>query len=145
MHSQNDLAPYGAFLLRAALGIMWIAHAGLKFFVFGIAGFASWLESQGLPTIAAWPVPLLEVAFGLAILAGFYSRYAAILSLPIMLVATTVHTGNGWVFSNAGGGWEYPVFLFIALIAHIFIGEGAFAVRPASLPFGGRMDVGAKA
>ncbi|MBA5779284.1 DoxX family protein [Stappia sp. F7233] len=137
MTIDRDLAPYGAFLLRVALGIMWLAHAGLKFFVFGIAGFAGWLDAQGLPSVFAWPVPLMETGLGLLILFGFYSRQAAVLLLPILAVATTTHIGNGWVFSAEGGGWEYPVFLIVAQIAHILIGEGAFAARPAALPFGG--------
>lgn len=136
MNIDRDLAPYGAFLLRISLGIMWIAHAGLKFFVFGIAGFAGWLEAQGLPPIFAWPVPLMETALGLAIVFGIYSRHAAILLLPVLAVATTTHIGNGWVFSAPNGGWEYPVFLIVAQIGHILIGEGAFAARPAALPFG---------
>jgi len=50
----------GATLLRLGLGVMWIAHALLKWFVFTIPGFAGWLESQGIPAYMAWPVFLLE-------------------------------------------------------------------------------------
>ncbi|NRG18034.1 DoxX family protein [Rhizobiales bacterium] len=137
MTNSQDLSGIGAMLLRVSLGIMWIAHASLKFFVFGIAGFAGWLESQGLPSIFALPVPLTETILGLAMVLGIYSRYAAILLIPILLVATTIHIGNGWVFSNEGGGWEYPVFLFVAMIVHILIGDGSHAVKPARLPIDG--------
>ena len=44
---------YGALLLRLALGTMWRAHAGLKYFVFTIPGFAAWLQAHGLPAITA--------------------------------------------------------------------------------------------
>jgi putative oxidoreductase len=27
-----------------------------------------------------------------------------------------VHSGNGWVFSASGGGWEYPLFLIIVSV-----------------------------
>ncbi|MXN63737.1 DoxX family membrane protein [Stappia sp. GBMRC 2046] len=137
MTDSQGLSGVGAMLLRVALGIMWIAHASLKFLVFGIAGFASWLESQGLPSIFAWPVPLMEIILGLAMVFGVYSRYAAILLIPILLTATTVHLGNGWVFSNEGGGWEYPVFLFVAMLAHILIGDGSHAIKPSRLPIDG--------
>jgi putative oxidoreductase len=36
---------------------------------------------------------------------------------------------NGWVFSSAGGGWEYPVFLVVASVALWLLGDGAFTLR----------------
>lgn len=59
------LAQYGAFVLRVGLGIMWIAHALLKWFAFTIPGFATWLGIQGLPIAFAWPVFILELVGGL--------------------------------------------------------------------------------
>lgn len=47
------LAPYGLFVIRAALGIMFIAHALLKYFVFTIPGVAQFLGMLGLPTVLA--------------------------------------------------------------------------------------------
>ena len=43
------LAPYGAFAIRAALGIMFIAHAYLKIAVFTVPGFAGFLTQTGFP------------------------------------------------------------------------------------------------
>ena len=42
-------APYGVFVLRAALGVMWIAHALLKYVVFTIPGFGGFLAKVGFP------------------------------------------------------------------------------------------------
>jgi putative oxidoreductase len=53
---------------------------------------------------------------------------AALLSLPILLGATIVHAGNGWVFSNAGGGWEFPFFLILIALSVALQGNGAFAI-----------------
>lgn len=122
-------APYGAFVLRIGLGTMWIAHALLKLLVFTIPGFATWLDAQGLPAAFAWPVPILELAGGLAIVLGIYGRHVALLLIPILLGATWIHFPNGWVFSNQGGGWEYPVFLVIVSLAYGLIGDGAFALK----------------
>ena len=119
----------GVMLLRIALGVMWLAHAQLKWFVFTIPGMAGWLESQGLPGFMAWPVFLMEVIGGLMILFGFYGRYASSALLPILLVATWTHLPNGWVHTNEGGGWEFPVFLVFASLAHILIGDGKYAIR----------------
>ena len=49
------LAPYGAFALRAALGIMFVAHAYLKVAIFTVPGFEAFLGQVGLPAFLAWP------------------------------------------------------------------------------------------
>ncbi len=119
----------GAFILRLALGIMWIAHALLKWFVFTIAGFAGWLEGEGLPAFMAWPVFSLELIGGIMIVLGLYGRYVSALLVPVMLVAAWTHSANGWIHTSAGGGWEYPVFLIFASIAYTLIGDGRYALR----------------
>lgn len=119
---------HGAFLLRLALGFMWISHALLKWHVFTLPGFAQWLDGKGLPGFMAWPVFLLEISGGTAIVLGFFGRYVSLLLLPILVVATGTHIPNGWVFTNAGGGWEYPVFLIVASLAHYLLGDGPLAV-----------------
>ncbi|MFZ5503500.1 MAG: DoxX family protein [Pseudomonadota bacterium] len=127
--SERHLNPaLGATVLRVALGSMWIAHAMLKYSVFTIAGFAGWLEAQGLPGFMAWPVFIMELFGGLAILLGFHGRWASLGLLPIMLVAASTHLANGWVHTSPGGGWEYPIFLCAASIAHFFAGDGELAL-----------------
>lgn len=129
----SSAAPYGALVLRTGLGTMWIAHALLKWFVFTLPGFASWLESQGLPAFMAWPVFLLELCGGLAILLGLYGRFVSLALAPVMLVAMLTHVPNGWLHTSAGGGWEYPAFLIVASLVHGLVGDGAWAVRSRSV------------
>lgn len=129
------LAPYGALTLRVALGAMFIAHALLKALVFTMPGFAGFLGSVGYPAALAWPIFLAELLGGIAILVGFYGRFASLALLPVLLGATLIHAPNGWLFTASNGGWEYPAFLAAAAIAHALIGDGALAVRPAALPF----------
>jgi len=119
----------GAMVLRLGLGMMWIAHALLKWFVYTIPGFAGWLESQGLPVFMAWPVFLLELTGGIMILVGYYGRYVSAALVPIMLVVAWTHASNGWLHTSDGGGWEYPIFLVVASIAHTLLGDGRLAVR----------------
>lgn len=122
-------APYGIFVLRLALGVMFIAHAYLKVAVFTVPGFEGFLASQGLPTVLAWPIILAELVGGVAIVVGFYSRVASLLLLPVLVGALFVHAPNGWLFTAANGGWEYPAFLVVAAVVQIFVGDGAFALR----------------
>lgn len=141
----KTFAPYGALVLRLALAAMWLSHAWLKPFVFTLDGFAQFLASQGLPSFMAWPVFLAEVAGGLAILAGFYGRYVSAALVPVMAVAMWTHVPNGWLFTNANGGWEYPAFLIAASVAHWLIGDGALAARTATAAVPGRGVRGALA
>lgn len=130
MNTVDDkFVPYGVFVLRLGLGSMWIAHALLKYFVFTIPGLASWLSTQGLPAIFAWPLFIMELVGGTAILLGLYGRQVSLLLILILLGATWIHFANGWVFSNQGGGWEYPIFLVIASLAYALMGDGVLAIK----------------
>ena len=120
---------YGITLLRASLGIMWIAHALLKLFVFTLPGTAQFFQSVDLPGFMAYPVFAVELLGGIALVLGIYARQAALLLVPIMAVATSVHIGNGWVHTSAGGGWEYPVFLISASMALWLAGDGALSLK----------------
>ena len=127
------LAPYGAFAIRAALGVMFIAHAYLKIAVFTVPGFAGFLTQTGFPAFLAWPIILAELIGGIAILLGIYSRAVSVALLPVLLGAVLVHAPNGWLFNAPNGGWEYPAFLAIAAVAHVLIGDGAWALKPVTM------------
>ncbi|MBL4850952.1 MAG: DoxX family protein [Gammaproteobacteria bacterium] len=130
MTSIDDrFGPDAALLLRLGLGVMWISHALLKWFVFTIPGFSTWLGTQGIPVFMAYPVFLFELIGGIMILIGFYGRYVSAVLMPVMFVAAWTHFPNGWLFTNEGGGWEYPIFLLLASTVHILLGDGRFAIR----------------
>jgi putative oxidoreductase len=124
----NSPAQYGAALLRISLGVMWIAHALLKLLVFSLPGTARFFETVGFPGVLAYPVFAAELMGGLALLLGVYARQVSLALVPIMLAAASVHVNNGWVFTNSGGGWEYPVFLAVASVALWLVGDGAMAL-----------------
>jgi putative oxidoreductase len=126
-------AATGAALLRLALGAMWISHALLKLLVFTMPGTAAFFESQGLPGFLAYPLVVAELVGGAAIVLGFYGRQASVLLAPVLAVVVWVHFPNGWVFTAAKGGWEYPLFLMVASVAHGLIGDGRWALRPSAL------------
>lgn len=120
---------HGAALLRLSLGVMWLAHALLKLFVFTLPSTAAYFDSIGFAGWMAYPVFLVELIGGLALIFGIYARQAALLLVPVMAIAAWVHIPNGWVHTSTGGGWEYPVFLIFASIAVWLIGDGSFALR----------------
>lgn len=124
-------APYAAFILRISLGLMFLAHAGVKLFVFTPAGTAGFFGQLGLPPALAYVVIAAEVLGAAALIAGVWPRLAALALAPILLGAiATVHGANGWLFTNTGGGWEYPAFWVVGLVALALVGDGAWALAP---------------
>ncbi len=120
---------YGPTLLRITLGIIFLAHSAyLKVVVFTILGF---FESLGLPAFSAYAVMLAEIVGGILLILGIRVRETAAVLAIVALGATWTHSGFGWVFSNQGGGWEYPLFLTIACVVQTLLGAGAWR---ASLP-----------
>lgn len=124
-------APYAALLLRVSMGILFILHgAYLKIFVFTMAGASGFFASLGLPGWFAWIAMLYETIGGIALILGVFTRWVSVfLGIHLLFAAYLGHGANGWVFSNQGGGWEYPVFWAIACFALALIGDGAHALK----------------
>ena len=131
-------APYAALILRVALGTMLVAHALLKLFVFTLPGTVQFFQSLGLPAALAYVIVGAELVGGLLLILGVGTRWVAAALVPILIGATWVHAGNGWLFSAPNGGWEYPAFWTVTLIVQALLGDGAYALgnriagRPAS-------------
>ena len=127
--------PYAALLLRVALGVMFLAHGFyLKIFVFTLPGTAQFFESLGLPGPLAYLTVAAETIGGLLLILGVQARWAALALIPVLLGASWVHAGNGWLFTNQGGGWEYPIFLTVVAGTVALLGDGAHALKPSVSP-----------
>jgi putative oxidoreductase len=116
-----------AALLRVSLGVMFIAHSVvLKLFVYGLAGTAGYFESIGLPGALAYVVFAAEAVGGVLLVANVATGWVSLALIPILGGALWAHAGNGWVFSNTNGGWEYPLFL---IVVSVVVALQAFAAR----------------
>lgn len=126
-----DFSPYAALLLRLGLGALFLSHAFLKVAVFTVPGFVGYFASLGLPAVLAYATLALEIAGGLALILGIHAPLVA-LPLAAQLLGTIllVHGRNGFVFSNPGGGWEFPALWAMALLVLFLLGDGAHALRP---------------
>jgi putative oxidoreductase len=135
MTIKQSTAPYAALILRVSLGIMFLAHVALKIFVFTVPGFVGYFGSLGLPAILAYAVIALELLGGIALILGIYAPWVALpLAAEMAGTIVLVHGANGWLFTNKGGGWEYPAFWTVALVALYLLGDGAMALVPAQRP-----------
>jgi putative oxidoreductase len=119
---------YGIFLLRVAVGVDWIVHALLKTYR-GMHTHEALLAKNGIAPLLAWPTFSLELIGGCAILLGWYTRQWSAILLVFLAVVVWIKWPVGWLYSNTGGGWEYPLFWLFAQLTLVLAGSGAFALR----------------
>jgi putative oxidoreductase len=121
-------APYAALILRLALGGMFLSHGLLKLLVFTPAGTAGFFASLGLPGWLGYATMAAEITGGVLLIAGVQTRKVSLVLIPVLLGALWVHSGNGWLFTSANGGWEYPLFLSLSAAAQALLGDGAYSL-----------------
>jgi putative oxidoreductase len=132
--SHFDTSRAGAMLLRVSLGLMFIAHSViLKYFVYTLTGTAHYFTSIGLPASLAYVVFALEATGGVLLVLGIQTRSVALSLIPVLVGATWAHIGNGWVFSNANGGWEYPLYLIVISIVVALQADPMKAMQSAAV------------
>lgn len=127
--SSERNADIAAFILRLATGSFFLVHGLTKLFVFTPAGTAAYFQSIGLPGAMGSLTMLLEIAGGIALIAGIATRYVSVVLAGVLLGAAVFgHGGNGFTFSNPGGGWEYPLLWAITMLALALLGDGAWSL-----------------
>jgi putative oxidoreductase len=133
--NEHEQVRYAQILLRVTVGVMYLTHSVvLKGLVYGLPGTAQYFESIGLPGLLAYVVFAAEAIGGVALIAGFATRAVSLALVPILAGALWAHAGNGWVFSNAGGGWEYPLFLILVSLVLALLPQRAAARVSATAP-----------
>ena len=126
---------WGLTVLRVVVGIVFLAHGFDKFFLTGIGGIGGFFGQIGVPVpgFTAVLVATIELVGGAALIAGFYTRIAALLLGIITLVAMfLVHISNGFFSSN--GGIELTLTLTAACAALVLSGAGEAAVQRDAVP-----------
>lgn len=124
MKNGSNIKSLGVSLLRIHFGIILLAHGWLKVYVFSVAGTVGYFSSIGLPSIIAYLVIFGELVGGLALVLGIQTKLAAALAVPIVFGAAVMNSGNGWLHSASGGGWEYAASLTVIAISLAFTGSG---------------------
>ncbi|WP_313814049.1 DoxX family protein [Glutamicibacter sp.] len=145
MTNRNNplLASAGLLVLRVALGVILTAHGWQKFSQYTIAGTTSSFEQMGIPaaSVVAPIVASIELAGGIAVILGVFSRiFAALIALDMLGALFTVHLSAG-IFVDQGG-YELVAILAAAAIAIALAGPGKFALDHL---FFGRKRAGVKA
>lgn len=119
--------PYALTTLRIWVGLamMWYSH-GYLFATGGLTDFTNYAISLGIP-LATFLAPLAKVfefVGGAMILIGFYGRIAALLIVPVMLVAV-IYGHNFDIFSEGGIAFNLLMMNIILVLG----GTGKFSIR----------------
>jgi putative oxidoreductase len=126
-----------ATLLRLTLGIVMFPHGAQKvlgwFGGYGFSGTMGFFTQQmGIPAVFAFLAILAEFAGSLGLMTGLLTRVSAFGIAVVMVVAASVHMGNGffmnWNGNQAGEGFEYHILALSMAIALLIRGGGAFSI-----------------
>jgi putative oxidoreductase len=130
-HSNTDDA--GKLVLRAALAIIILFH-GVSKLIGGIGFIGDMLAKAGAPAALGYFVYVGEVIAPLMILAGIFTRPAALLVAINMIAAILlVHTSQFFT-RNDTGGWalELQGMFLVASLSVALLGAGRYSVGGAA-------------
>jgi len=137
MENKNILHPatgdLGKLLLRALLAILVLFH-GVSKLIGGIGFVTGLLDKFGLPHAVGYLVYVGEVVAPLLMLAGLFTRAAALVVVINMIVALLlVHTSQFFTL-NETGGWalELQGMYLGAAIAVALLGAGRYSIGGTS-------------
>lgn len=120
----NSLQPFGALLMRLALGTSMIFHGYSKVIPHGgLAHHAHFVTSLGLPYWLGYVSAFTEFAGGILLILGLLTRLASFMVAINMFVAiVTVNRHHGY------SGSEFSLALLVIAIMLTFYGPGTFAL-----------------
>ena len=115
-------------LLRTITGVVFLAHGYQKFFLMGIPGVTQYFAGLGapLPQVAAPLIATLELAGGIALILGLFTRPIALALVGDMLGAIALqHLKGGFWVPN---GVEFVMTLGGAAATLALAGAGRYSL-----------------
>ncbi|OGW28681.1 MAG: hypothetical protein A2X56_00640 [Nitrospirae bacterium GWC2_57_13] len=130
-----------ALVLRVMLGLVFFPHGAQKllgwFGGHGFSGTMGFFTGQlEIPAMFAFLAIIAEFFGALGLLAGLFTRVAALGIMSVMLVAVPMlHAKHGffmnWSGSQAGEGFEYHLLVIAMAVALIIRGGGTWSADKA--------------
>lgn len=127
--NEATLEALGKALLRVTVAGLLLMH-GVHKVGHGIEGIKSSLAGRGLPAPLAYGVYLGEVVAPLLVIAGVWSRPAALVMAINMVVAVAVAHPGDVLRVGKGGQWaiELQVLYMMGAVAVALLGPGPYSV-----------------
>ena len=136
------LAPFYAWvrdlswlLIRLTAGGILLVHGWGKLMGPGAAAFAGGaLARRGIePSLPlAYVVFFNETVGAVCLMLGLLTRVvAAMIAVEMAVITFVVHWPNGFIWSTAGGGWEFPFFWGLIVFAIALRGGGPYSLDRA--------------
>ncbi|KWW22683.1 oxidoreductase [Peribacillus simplex] len=123
----------GTFLLRIMLGATFFMH-GLSKFQGGLDNISGWFQSIGIPGFMAYVVATIELAGGLALIAGLGTRVISVLLVFIMAGAIIyVKLPAGFMGNEEGTGFEMDLVLMVIAL-HLVLNGSRLMSLDSKLP-----------
>jgi putative oxidoreductase len=116
-------------VLRLVIGFLFAAHGWQKFFEWTIAGTQGAFGEMGIPapSLAAPAVATLELAGGILLILGLFSRPVSVLLVLNMLGAIALVHAPAGVYA-ADGGYELVLALAVGAAAVALLGAGRLSL-----------------
>ncbi len=135
MRYLDRLQPLALLVMRVALGAIMVGHGSQKVFG-GLHHHAQFVASLGLPAWTGYLSSFTEFIGGLLILAGLFTRVAALaICIDLAVAIWKVHFHNGMM---GNGGYEFPLAAATLAFALIFFGAGPIAFDHIRAAGGGK-------
>ena len=121
----DRLQPLALLLARLVLGVIMTVHGYPKVFG-GLQQFAGTVSGFGFPGWMGYVAAFTEFLGGLFLIFGILTRFAALGTLGMMIVAIwKVHWKNGFV---GQGNYQFPLALAALSLLFVAFGGGPFAL-----------------
>lgn len=128
MRYLDRLQPLALLVMRLAVGVIMVTHGYHKVFG-GLHHHAQVVAGLGLPAWLGYVSSFTEFLGGLLLLAGFFTRVAALFVCGDLVVAIwKVHLHNGLIGSPDRPGYELALAVAALAFGLVFLGGGPIAV-----------------
>lgn len=127
-------------ILRLVLGVIFLMHGSQKVLgLFGGQGLQATVQTfqthLGIPPLFGYLASFTEFFGGIALIAGFLTRLAALgIGITMIVAALKVHLVNGFFLNwfcqtGKGHGIEYNLALLAAALALLLTGGGRYSLE----------------
>jgi putative oxidoreductase len=119
-------------IVRLTAGGMLLVHGMNKLLYSTVSGFAAnSLARRGIePALPlAYVVWFLETVGAVCIMLGLFTRFfATAIGIQFLVITFVAHWPQGFGWSRPGGGWEYPLFWGLIILAIGLRGGGPYSL-----------------